>query len=32
MPYYKFNKNDIFYNTVEAKPAVRFDINDSKFI
>jgi hypothetical protein len=30
MPYYKFNKNDIFYNTIEAKPAVSFDINDSK--
>ena len=30
MPYYKFNKNDIFYNTIEAKPAVKFDINDSK--
>jgi hypothetical protein len=30
MPYYKFNKNDIFYNTVEAKPSVKFDINDSK--
>jgi len=30
MPYYKFNKNDIFHNTVETKPAVKFDINDSK--
>ena len=30
MPYYKFNKNDIFYNTIEAKPVVSFDINDSK--
>jgi hypothetical protein len=30
MPYYKFNKNDIFHNTIEAKPAVKFDINDSK--
>lgn len=30
MPYYKFNKNDIFRNTVETKPAVKFDINDSK--
>ena len=30
MPYYKFNKNDIFYNTLETKPAVSFDINDSK--
>lgn len=30
MPYYKFNKNDIFYNTIEAKPEVNFNINDSK--
>ena len=30
MPYYKFNKNDIFYNTIEAKPSVKFDINDSR--
>jgi len=28
MPYYKFNKNDIFHNTIEAKPEVKFDIND----
>jgi len=30
MPYYKFNKNDIFYNTIETKPAVQFDINNKK--
>lgn len=29
MPYYKFNKNDILRNTLETKPAVSFDINDS---
>ena len=30
MPYYKFNKNDILYNTLETKPEVSFDINDNK--
>tara|TARA_Y100000114_G_scaffold48153_1_gene43861 strand:- start:36 stop:1256 length:1221 start_codon:yes stop_codon:yes gene_type:complete len=27
MPYYKFKKNDVLYNTIEAKPVVKFDIN-----
>tara|TARA_Y100000114_G_scaffold104583_1_gene97831 strand:- start:463 stop:1644 length:1182 start_codon:yes stop_codon:yes gene_type:complete len=30
MPYYKFTKNDVFYNTLETKPLVQFDVNDSK--
>jgi len=30
MPYYKFKQNDIFYNTLETKPEVTFDINDKK--
>jgi hypothetical protein len=29
MPYYKFKNNDIFYNTLEAHPKVKFDINDN---
>ncbi len=30
MPYYKFKKNEIFYNTIKAHPTVKFDINDHK--
>ena len=30
MPYYKFKDNDIFYNTLETHPKVKFDINDNK--
>jgi len=30
MPYYKFKKNEIFHNTIQAHPAVKFDINDHK--
>lgn len=30
MPYYKFKKNDILYNTIEAKPVVKFDINKKR--
>lgn len=30
MPYYKFKKNDILYNTIEAKPVVKFDVNNNK--
>ena len=30
MPYYKFKKNDIFHNTIQAHPTVKFDINDHK--
>ena len=29
MPYYKFNKNEIFYNTIKAHPKVKFDVNDN---
>jgi len=28
MPYYKFKKNDIFYNTIQAHPKVKFDVNN----
>ena len=28
MPYYKFHKNDIFHNTIEVHPEVKFDINN----
>ena len=30
MPYYKFKDNDILYNTLEAHPTIKFDINDNK--
>ena len=30
MPYYKFKQNDIFHNTVQTHPKVKFDINDHK--
>jgi hypothetical protein len=30
MPYYKFKRNEIFHNTIEAKPSVKFDVNDNK--
>ena len=30
MPYYKFTKNDVYYNTLETKPLVQFDVNDNK--
>jgi len=29
MPYYKFNKNEIFYNTIKAHPKVKFDVNNN---
>ena len=30
MPYYKFEKNDIFRNTLKANPKVKFFIFDGK--
>ena len=29
MPYYKFQENDIFYNTIETWPKVQFDVNSN---
>tara|TARA_R110000851_G_scaffold334_1_gene1124 strand:- start:19 stop:1197 length:1179 start_codon:yes stop_codon:yes gene_type:complete len=29
MSYYKFNKNEIFYNTIKAHPKVKFDVSDN---
>ena len=31
MSYYKFKNDDLFYNTIETYPEVRFDINSSSF-
>ena len=28
MPYFKFKKNEIFHNTIEAHPKVKFDVNN----
>ena len=30
MPYYKFEADDIFYNTIEAHPKSKFLIHDNK--
>jgi len=30
MPYYKFKENDIFHNTIQAHPKVKFNVNDHK--
>jgi hypothetical protein len=30
MPYYKFKESDIFHNTIQAHPKVKFDVNDHK--
>lgn len=30
MPYYKFKQNEIFHNTIQAHPTVKFNINDHK--